>query len=431
MHHARTQRACVGAAVEAHARESLRRGAPVRRCRHCRTEVDQQRLHLLQLLGQPLRRRRRLPVLLLLPLRRRWHCRKQQQLPRDAHLSVEAVAGPQRVEDQVALGSTRAIEQAARTLVAGARINSDLALRRWCLRLRWRRAARRRHTPPAATSGSAAAGGQPQPQPGGSGDGYRCQRQVVGPLRARHTAHNRARCRHHPVPAGSLALAGLRPGPGPCLPAAGCAGGPLCCRWRPAALGLLAAGPCWAHAGHCWAPVQQQQPGPYREIRSFFRSVRAKFPYFSQKHRGNPVSQSRPPTTPASCIAALANRHISKYFEPHPLYERVERARIQEARPPPAVPFGRPAGGRCHSATLQTPQLRQHHRAPANTTAHRRPGSWHLRQREGDGAAQYGEGPQLRVAESPSHVLLLLTAAAAALASGADAVTLRLPEWRL
>jgi hypothetical protein len=41
--------------------------------------------------------------------------------------------------------------------------------------------------------------------------------------------------------------------------------------------------------------------------------VRANFPYFSQKHRGNPVSQSRPPTTPA-----FANRHI-RNFEPHPL----------------------------------------------------------------------------------------------------------------
>jgi hypothetical protein len=36
--------------------------------------------------------------------------------------------------------------------------------------------------------------------------------------------------------------------------------------------------------------------------------VRANFPYFSQKHRGNPVSQSRPPTT-----HALANRHISNF----------------------------------------------------------------------------------------------------------------------
>jgi hypothetical protein len=52
---------------------------------------------------------------------------------------------------------------------------------------------------------------------------------------------------------------------------------------------------------------------PDREIRSFFRSVRANVPYFPQKHKGNPVSQSRPPTTPAKQIG-----HIST-SEPHPL----------------------------------------------------------------------------------------------------------------
>jgi hypothetical protein len=44
-----------------------------------------------------------------------------------------------------------------------------------------------------------------------------------------------------------------------------------------------------------------------REICPFFRSVRAKFPYFSQKHRGNPVGQGRPPTTPVRQIGHISN----------------------------------------------------------------------------------------------------------------------------
>eukprot|EP01047_Picozoa_sp_COSAG01_P062322 COSAG01_NODE_7908_length_2997_cov_10.717046_1_plen_181_part_00 len=44
--------------------------------------------------------------------------------------------------------------------------------------------------------------------------------------------------------------------------------------------------------------------------------MRANFPYFSPKHRGNPVSQSRPPTTPARQIG-----HIST-SETHPLGKR-------------------------------------------------------------------------------------------------------------